>query len=147
MKIKITDCRLTESMMTPAHVGDAGLDLYACIDKSYKLFPEEVVEISSGIKVAIPEGWVGLILPKSGKGSNGMHLANATGVIDSGYRGEVIMKIKNNSEQKQVMMLVNPMEAVSQMVIVPRYNYDQIEFTNDLDETNRGEDGFGSTRK
>lgn len=143
MKIKIIDDRLTQEMMIPAHVGDAGIDLYACKVTTVKLFPEEVATFPTGIKVVIPTDWVGLIFPKSGKGSKGLHLANVTGVIDSVYRGQIFAKIKNNSES---MLAIKPMEAIAQMVVVPHYDYQKMVFVDEeLDETDRGEGGFNST--
>lgn len=148
MQIKIIDDRLTMNQLSPAHVGDAGIDLYACIHEPVKMFPEQVVKIPSGIKTAIPHGWVGLIFPKSGKGSNGMHLANVVGVIDSTYRGQIFIKVKNNSENKHKMMLIKPMEAIAQMVVMPHFEYSSMVFVSgELDETSRGEGGFNSTNR
>lgn len=148
MMMKLIDDRLTQEMMLPAHKGDAGIDLYACVHNVEKLFPGEVKKFPSGVKVAIPEGWVGLVFPKSGKGSDGMHLANVTGVIDSPYRGQVFIKIKNNSGNDHEMMTVKPMEAVAQMVVVPHYEYEKMVFTDgELPETTRGEGGFNSTQR
>ena len=144
MQIQILDNRLTALMLQPTHKGDAGIDMRACIDKEVNIPRGHTVSVPAGIKTAIPDGFVGLLIPKSGKGSKGLNLANVIGVIDSGYRGEVIMKIKNNANNVSPM-IVKPMDKVVQMVVVPHYDYSQLQFTINLNDTTRGEDGFGST--
>jgi len=146
MQIKIVDDRLTPSMLAPANEGDAGIDMYACVHNQVKLFPNEIRKIRTGIKVAIPEGWVGLLIPRSSTGSAGLHLANTVGVIDSVYRGEVLMKVKNRSDDDHKMLMFEPMARIGQLVVVPHYEYKKMVFVDgELPETVRGDGGFGST--
>lgn len=144
MQVQILDSRLTEEMLTPAHEGDAGIDLRACISGSISIPMGGSEMVKSGVKTAIPVGWVGLLFPKSGKGSKGMHLANVVGVIDATYRGEILMNIKNNRNNLNAMV-IKPMDKLVQMVVIPHYEYKRMQFVASLDETTRGEDGFGST--
>ena len=145
MLMKIIDDRLTPNMLMPANIGDAGIDLYACIPNAVRIFPTEVLKIPTGIKTAIPKGYVGLMFPRSGSGSKGLHLANVVGVIDSVYRGEILMKMTNNGDDSRLMQ-VNPLDRIAQLVVVPHFDYSKMVFTNDeLPESNRGENGFGST--
>ena len=144
MKIQITDNRLTPKMMAPATEGSAGIDLYACIDTPVRLWEDEKVKVSAGIKVAIPQGWIGVIVPRSSTGFEGKWLANVIGVIDSDYRGDVIVAIKNTSNWIEV---IAPMDRIAQMLVIPHYEYNNIEVTDTLDETIRGVGSFGSTGK
>jgi len=139
LKIKILD----KSIPSPkyAHPGDAGLDLYSSID--CKLKPLERKLIPTGIKIAIPKGYTGFVQPKSGLAiKNGISIVNTPGLIDSGYRGEVCA-ILINLDPKNVFK-VKKGDKICQLVIqkVEKFN---LEITEDLDETSRGEGGFGST--
>jgi len=119
------------------HKGDAGLDLFSCID--LVLGPGEVKPISTGIKVAIPEGYVGLVWDKSGISLKGVH--RLAGVIDAGYRGEVQVVMANLGREpfvitagmKIAQLLVQPVETVA------------VTEVEELNDTSRGEKGFGST--
>lgn len=146
MDIKIVDKRLKIDMLQPANEDDAGLDMYACIDKNV-IIPRGFSEkISAGIKVAIPKGYLGFLVPRSSTGSLGTHLANVIGIIDSGYRGEVIMNIRNNSNNNR-HKIIEPMSRIAQLVIVSHFDYSGINFVDALSETKRGAGGFGSTGK
>ncbi len=139
LKIKILD----KSIPSPkyAHPGDAGLDLYSSID--CKLKPLERKLIPTGIKISIPQGYAGFIQPRSGLAAkNGISIVNTPGLIDSGYRGEVCA-ILINLDPKNVFK-VKKGDKICQLVIqkVEKFN---LEITEDLDETSRGEGGFGST--
>lgn len=132
-----------------AHDGDAGIDLAFNIATAAGytvLQPNEVIEFGVGIKCAIPKGWVGLVLPRSGTGYKyEVRLANTVGVIDSNYRGEIRVKLRNCGDKDWE---IGDFDYICQMVIVPHYKvYDNMEFVDDLDKTNRGEDGFGSSDK
>lgn len=130
-----------------AHSTDAGLDLKA--DKTYQLSMGIVTKIHTGIHVEIPEGYVGLIFPRSGLATKfGISLANSVGVIDSDYRGEIICAIKY-IPQKGFMSTcsIKQYERIAQLVIVP-CKTDNISYVNsleDLSNTDRGEGGFGHT--
>lgn len=139
IKIKI----LNRSIQVPkyAHAGDAGLDLYSSIN--CELRPFERKKIPTGIKISIPQGYAGFIQPRSGLAAKyGISIVNTPGLIDSGYRGEVCA-ILINLDPKNVFK-VKKGDKICQLVIqkVEKFN---LEVTEDLDETSRGEGGFGST--
>lgn len=124
-----------------AHQGDAGADLFAY--ESATVDPGSVVLISTGIKVAVPEGKAMFILPRSNMGKKKIKVANSPGLIDSTYRGTVFVAIHNESDAPFV---VDAGDRIGQAVIVDYYEqaYDVV---NTLDETERGEKGFGGTGK
>lgn len=120
----------------------AGADLYACLDNDVTINPNDTVMIPTGIAVEIPVGYAGLIYARSGIATKrGLAPANKVGVIDSDYRGEIMVALHNHSNTAQV---VSKNERVAQMVITP---FLAVKFneTDELDETARGEGGFGST--
>lgn len=121
----------------------AGADLYACEGKDVLVEPHQTVFIHTGIAVAIPDGMVGLIYARSGLASKrSLAPANKVGVIDSDYRGEIIVSLHNHSEVEQI---VSDKERIAQLVIAPYYTADFVE--DELDDTARGANGFGSTGK
>lgn len=125
-----------------AHGGDAGADLRASIEKPVRIEPGHSAWVPTGVRVAIPAGHVGLQFPRSGLGCNhGICLANGTGVIDSGYRGEIRAKLLNLGEEPFV---VRPGDRVCQLVIVP-YVRARFWTVGELPTSDRGEDGYGST--
>lgn len=120
----------------------AGADLYACMDDPAVILPGETGFIHTGIAMAIPAGLVGLIYARSGLAcKKGLAPANKVGVIDSDYRGEIIVALHNHSSEE---ITVECGDRVAQMVIAP-YIMAQYEETESLDETGRGAGGFGST--
>lgn len=124
------------------HDGDAGADLRANIDGPLTIQPGESAWVPTGVRMAIPEGHVGLQFPRSGLGCNhGLCLANGVGVIDSGYRGEVRAKLLNLGADQ---FTVNPGDRICQLVIVP-YTKARFCTVNELGESDRGTDGYGST--
>jgi len=141
IKIKILD----RSIPVPkyAHTGDAGLDL--CSSINCELRPFERKKIPTGIKISIPQGYAGFIQPRSGLAAkNGISIVNTPGLIDSGYRGEVCAILINLDPEN--VFKVKKGDKICQLVIqkVEKFN---LEITEDLDETSRGEGGFGSTGK
>lgn len=122
----------------------AGADLYACCDKEIPVPAGETVMIPTGIAVAIPRGYVGLVFARSSLGiKRGLAPANKVGVIDADYRGEIMVGLHNHSGKDQT---IAPYERVAQMAIVPVLQV-PYEETDTLDETDRGTGGFGSTGK
>ena len=120
----------------------AGADLYACEAGDVTIAPGETKLIHTGIAMAIPEGLVGLIYARSGLASKrGLAPANKVGVIDSDYRGEIMVALHNHSTSAQT---VANGERIAQIVFAP---YMATEFTvvDELDSTDRGAGGFGST--
>jgi dUTP pyrophosphatase len=124
-----------------AHEGDAGLDLCSTID--VEVLPGERAMVPTGLSVAIPDGHAGLVLPRSGLASRqGLTLANAPGLIDSGYRGEVTCAVVNLDRDQAVK--IRRGDRIAQLVVVA---LPQIlpSWVDDLPPSSRGEGGFGST--
>lgn len=135
--------RLHDDAQLPStqHPGDAGLDLRAV--QAAEVAPGERAMIPTGVSVAIPAGHAGLVLPRSGLASRqGLTLANAPGLIDAGYRGEVICAVVNLDPSEAVRIEVG--DRIAQLVIValPEVAPGWVE---DLPDSERGEGGFGST--
>lgn len=126
-----------------AHDGDAGSDLRANLRgyRGLRFEPGEIMNVDLDFRCAIPEGCVGLLLARSGLGSEGLTLANSVGVIDSGYRGPVRAPLINLGKRP---VTIHDGDRVCQMVIV---GYAAPEWVRDysLGESERGEGGFGSS--
>ena len=126
---------------TRAHDGDAGYDLHAV--ESATIGPGERASVGTGIALAIPEGWAGLVLPRSGLAArHGITLPNAPGLIDSGYRGEVRVLLLNTDAREPFE--VAPGDRIAQLVLVRHESPELIEVES-LEETVRGAGGFGSS--
>jgi dUTP pyrophosphatase len=124
-----------------AHPGDAGLDLRSAVD--VEVAPGARAMVPTGLAVAIPEGHAGLVLPRSGLASKeGLTLANAPGLIDAGYRGEVVCAVVNLDRERSVRIARG--DRVAQLVIVPIPAAEPVEVA-DLPDSARGSGGFGST--
>ena len=120
----------------------AGADLYALPDGDIKINPGETVMIHTGIAMQIPDGYASFIFARSGIATKrGLAPANKVGVIDSDYRGEIMVPIHNHSDKIQE---IASGERVAQMVIMPYITAQFIE-CDSLDETDRAQKGFGST--
>lgn len=120
----------------------AGADLRALLDENIKIQPGETYFVHTGIAAQIPDGLVGLIYARSGLAcKRGLAPANCVGVIDSDYRGEIMVALHNYSNNPQE---IEPGERVAQLVIAP-YIAADFEEAESLDDTDRGEGGFGST--
>lgn len=134
--------RLSAHAVLPryAHAGDAGLDLAA--SEPCELAPGERHAVATGLAVAIPHGWVGLVHPRSGLAlRHGLTVANAPGTIDAGYRGELRVILINLG---QAEVAVARGERVAQLVL-QRVGHAELIEVDTLDETGRGGGGFGST--
>jgi len=131
--------KLDKNAVIPSYakLGDAGMDLTA-INILYDKFNNLVCE--TGLAVEIPNGYVGLIFPRSSISKYALHLRNSVGVIDSGYRGEILIKFGYASNEN----LYKKGDKVAQLIIIP---HPEITFqeVDSLSETERGEGGFGST--
>ena len=120
----------------------AGADLCACIFAPVTIDPGETFMVKTGISIEIPEGYAGLIYARSGLSSKrGLAPANKVGVIDSDYRGEIIVALYNQSLTPQK---IEPNERIAQLIITP-YIRGIFNETDELSDTERGEGGFGST--
>lgn len=120
----------------------AGMDIRAALEEPMILKPGERTLIPTGLQMSIPEGYEAQIRPRSGLAiRNGITMLNSPGTIDSDYRGEVKVIAINHGQEDFV---VNHGDRIAQMVIAPVTQF-PVEETDDLDETERGEGGFGST--
>lgn len=136
MKIKLD---AGAKMPTRAHSTDAGLDLYA--RETQVVLARESATFDTGVHVELPEGTAGFVMSKSGL--NVKHGLTSEGVIDVGYTGSIIVKLYNNSEYDYT---VNAGDKISQLVILPIITPD-LEFVDELEKTDRGNNGFGSSGK
>jgi dUTP pyrophosphatase len=135
--------RLDPQAVLPAyaHPGDAGLDLASAID--VEVGPGQRARIPTGLAVAIPEGHAGLVLPRSGLASRlGLTLANSPGLIDAGYRGEIVCAVVNLDRTEPVRIARG--ERIAQLVVVPFATLAPI-WVDELPASERGAAGFGST--
>lgn len=121
-----------------AHPSDAGADLLAA--ESLELYPGEQKMIDTGVAVKIPEGYGGFIFNRSSQGKLGIGIPHSVGVIDSDYRGNIKVILKNNSED--IYEITEGQTRIAQLVIMPVLLVDFIDSWND---TERGNGGFGST--
>lgn len=120
----------------------AGADLRAILDTPITIEPGKTLLMHTGIAMEIPEGLVGLIYARSGLASKrGLAPANCVGVVDSDYRGEIMVALHNHSGEPQT---IEHGERIAQMVIAP-YVFASYQETEDLSDTDRGSGGFGST--
>jgi len=144
MVVKIK--KLVESAVIPKYSkpGDAGMDLTA----TSVSFEKNYVSYKTGLAVEIPEGFVGLLFPRSSNSKMDLILTNSVGVIDSGYRGEIELRYKlvGNGITPSVVGAYNVGDRVGQLIIIP---YPKIEFqeVEELSVTERGVGGYGSTGK
>ena len=124
-----------------AHAGDAGLDLHSVED--VQVAPGERAMVPTGLSVAIPEGHAGLVLPRSGLASRrGLTLANAPGLIDAGYRGEIICAVVNHDREHTVHISIG--DRIAQLLVVP-FAALAPAWSEELPVSDRGEGGFGSS--
>jgi dUTP pyrophosphatase len=136
--------RLRDDAIVPAQAyqGDAGLDLAAC--DQVEIQPGERALVSTGLAVAIPEGFAGFVQPRSGLAAeHGITVLNTPGLIDSGYRGEVRVILHNADARRP--FVVEPGMRIAQLVVVPIAEIEPVE-VEDLPTSERGVRGFGSSR-
>jgi dUTP pyrophosphatase len=137
MKLRIKRINSEAKLPLYQHSGDAGLDLFSAVGAV--IAAGEVKAIPTGIKMSIPEGYVGLIWDKSGLSLRGAH--RLAGVVDAGYRGEVRVVMANLSREP---FAIQKGMKIAQMLIQPVVTVEIVE-AEELDDTSRGEGGFGST--
>jgi len=140
--VQVNFVRLDRELPVPstAHIGDAAVDLHSRVDLT--LPPGERSAVPTGIAVSIPEGFAGLVLPRSGHASrHGISVVNGPGLIDSGYRGEISVLLINHGD---VEVSFARGDRIAQLAIVPVPSVEWTEVES-LDETERGDGGFGST--
>lgn len=142
MKVKLK--KLNENAIIPTYGSpfSAGADLYACIDEDITIKAGETAFIGTGLAMELESGYVALVYARSGLAcKKGLAPANKVGVIDSDYRGEIKIALHNHSSQERT---VSVGERIAQMVVTPYIKCD-FEEAQELDSTERGEGGFGST--
>ena len=140
VKIKKLDPRAT--IPTYGTDASAGMDLYALLDEPVTINPGETFMVHMGLSMEIPDGYVGLVFARSGLATKkGLAPANKVGVVDSDYRGELMTPIHNHSKEPRV---IENGERVAQMILTPYIKAD-FDLVEELDDTERGTKGFGST--
>lgn len=143
MQVKIK--RLSENAVIPQYAknGDAGMDLTAI---SKEKDENGIATYGTGLAIEIPFGYVGLIFPRSSIYKMELSLTNAVGVVDSGYRGEIMFKFRNTDWTEENNSTYDIGDRIGQIIIIP---YPEINFVEveDLEESERGVTGFGSTNK
>lgn len=144
--IKVNFKKLNDNAIKPTYGTEfaAGADLYACEGGEVTIAAGETKLIHTGLSLEIPEGYAGLIYARSGIATKrGLAPANKVGVIDSDYRGEIMVSIHNHSTEAQT---IADGERIAQLVITPFLKVEYTE-TDTLSDTVRGDGGFGSTGK
>lgn len=158
MKIKLLNENAT--VPTRAHHNDAGWDLYAAED--YWLSPGERYAFGTGVAVEIPEGYFGLVRPRSGLAKNEGVILCSSGVIDAGYRGELFVVLVNTNPQEfttfedydgrqhltdnSSSVYIHAGDRIAQLILIP-YNNEELEVVEELSNSVRGTGGFGSSGK
>ncbi len=145
MKIRIKKLKNNAIIPTRGSLQAAGYDLYACLDSdAVEIEPHKTVKIGTGLSVEVPEGYFGAIFARSGLAAKqGLRPANCVGVADSDYRGEYIVAVHNDTDEPKI---IENGDRIAQLVIMP-YLSVEFEEAQELDATERGTGGFGSTGK
>lgn len=157
VNVKIKKLTETAKIPTKAHAEDAAFDLYADIPNDtfipwgsteerngLKILPHTTVKVGTGVAMAIPNGYWGAIYARSGIATKqGLRPANACGVVDSSYRGEIIVALHNDSSETQI---IEHGQRIAQFMLAPVIPT-EFEETDNLDETSRGAEGFGDSGK
>jgi dUTP pyrophosphatase len=141
--VKLRWTRLTDAAQppAPAHPGDAGYDLRAA--EPTRIEPGARASVGTGVAIEIPDGYAGLVLPRSGLAArHGIALVNAPGLIDAGYRGEVRVLLLNTDRDEPFEVEVG--DRIAQLVLV-EHAAPELEEVTELAESARGAGGFGST--
>ena len=145
LKIKAVSDKIGKDIPYPfyATAGAAAMDLCACVDAPVEVAPRALVSIPTGIAIALPSAqYVALVFARSGLGiKHGVAPANCVGVIDSDYRGEIMVGLQNSGELDYT---IQPADRIAQLMITPVVQA-QVELVDELDDTDRGTGGFGST--
>lgn len=145
LKIKALSPKIGKEIPLPFYAtpGSAAMDLHACMDDSVVIPPNARRVIPTGLAIALPSAeYVALVFARSGLGiKHGIAPANCVGVIDSDYRGEIMVGLQNSGDSD---FTIQPGDRIAQLMITPVIQA-QIQMVEDLDDTQRGTGGFGST--
>ena len=141
IELPIRRLRPEAKVPTRAYDGDAGIDLAAC--ERVELAPGERALVSTGLAVAIPAGYAGYVQPRSGLATkHGISIVNTPGLVDSGYRGELLVNLLNTDPRES--FVVEPGMRIAQLVVLAVPKVDPVE-VEELPESERGDRGFGSS--
>jgi dUTP pyrophosphatase len=141
IELPIRRLRPDAQVPTRAYDGDAGIDLAAC--DRVELAPGERALVSTGLAVAIPAGYAGYVQPRSGLArKHGISIVNTPGLVDSGYRGELLVNLLNTDPREP--FVVEPGMRIAQLVVLAVPEVDPVE-VEELPESERGDRGFGSS--
>jgi dUTP pyrophosphatase len=135
--------RADAQLPTRAYEGDAGMDLTAC--ERVELGPGQRAIVPTGVAVAIPPGYAGYVQPRSGLAArHGISIVNAPGLVDSGYRGEILVNLLNTDPRES--FVVEPGMRIAQLVVLPVPPVEPVE-VDELPASERGERGHGSSAR
>lgn len=141
MRLRVQRLDPAAVLPTVAHEGDAGYDLYSI--EAAELAPGQRAKVRTGIAIEVSNGHAALVLPRSGTAAkHGISVVNAPGLIDSGYRGEVHVLLLNTDQQETFS--IAPGDRIAQLILV-RVETPPVEDVDSLNESARGEGGFGSS--
>lgn len=144
MKVQIKKLRPEAIIPTHGTEKSAGYDIYACIVNPLRINPHETVLIPTGLSIKPPEGYYVAIVARSGLAcKQGLRPANCYGICDEDYRGEYMVALHNDSEEVRI---IHPNDRIAQMLF-KQYSICEFEEVEELDDTERGTGGFGSTGK
>ena len=144
LEIKVKKLNDLAKLPTRGSGAAAGYDLYAATDYDIHIQPHETIKVGTGLAFELPEGTFGAIFARSGLATKqGLRPANCVGVIDSDYRGEIIVAVHNDTDQDKV---ITPGDRIAQLVVTD-YIPIVCQEVEELDSTERGDNGFGSTGK
>lgn len=142
MKLQVKKLDPNAKIPTYGTAYSAGADLYVCLEQSVVIQPGRTEFLPTGLSIAVPNGYAGLIFARSGLSTKrGLAPANKVGVIDADYRGPVMVALHNHGDIPQT---VEPGDRIAQLVVVPILA-PEMELVEELDATERGTGGFGST--
>jgi dUTP pyrophosphatase len=141
IELPVRRLRPDAQVPTRAYAGDAGIDLAAC--ERVELAPGERALVSTGLAIAIPEGYAGYVQPRSGLATkHGISIVNTPGLVDSGYRGELLVNLLNTDPRDP--FVVEPGMRIAQLVVLAVPDVEPVE-VDELPESERGVRGFGSS--
>jgi dUTP pyrophosphatase len=141
IELPIRRLRPDAQVPTRAYAGDAGIDLAAC--ERVELAPGERALVSTGLAVAIPTGYAGYVQPRSGLAAkHGISIVNTPGLVDSGYRGELLVNLLNTDPRAH--FVVEPGMRIAQLVVLAVPEVVPVE-VQELPDSERGDRGFGSS--
>ena len=141
IELPIRRLRPDAQLPSRAYAGDAGIDLAAC--ERVELAPGERALVSTGLAIAIPEGYAGYVQPRSGLATkHGISIVNTPGLVDAGYRGELLVNLLNTDPREP--FVVEPGMRIAQLVVLAVPDVEPVE-VDELPDSERGARGFGSS--